>query len=106
VLPTPGASFLSAAAERLDIRCSRQAISYLEKFLDLSKNANPSNHARACCSLGVIYSKQRKYDKAVKYFDKFFEVRIPRSLLSSRGMLYPSVYTHASSGTSSLDRKP
>lgn len=51
-----------------------QAISYLEKFLELSKNANPSNHARACCSLGVIYSKQRKFDRAVTYFDKFFEV--------------------------------
>lgn len=80
-----------------------QAISYLEKFLDLSKNANPSNHARACCSLGVIYSKQRKYDKAVKYFDKFFEVRVPHSIVSSSWLLCSSVHTHHPTVTSSIE---
>jgi len=67
-----------------DLEDVNQSISFLEQFLDISKNANPANHARACCSLGVIYTKQRKFERAVTYFEKFFEVA---KTLNDRRML-------------------
>ena len=50
------------------------AITYLESFLELSKDGDPVSQAKACCSLGVIYTSQHKFERAVTYFEKFFEV--------------------------------
>jgi len=34
----------------------------------------PWCEARACCSLGKIYAEEGKFDRAVTYFERFFEV--------------------------------
>jgi len=79
-----GAACCALAQCYQDLGDVGQAVSFLEQFLDLSKNAHPSNHARACCSLGVIYTKQHKFERAVTYFEKFFDVA---KTLNDRRML-------------------
>ncbi|KAK3282597.1 hypothetical protein CYMTET_9675 [Cymbomonas tetramitiformis] len=69
-----GSACCALAQSFQDLGDVTSAISYLEQFLELSKNGDPSNQARACCSLGVIYTRQRKFERAVTYFEKFFEV--------------------------------
>ena len=60
------------------------AISNLEQFLEISKHGDPELQARACNSLGAIYQHQGKYERAVTYFARGFEVA--RSL-SDRALL-------------------
>ena len=39
-----------------------------------AESGDPVSQARACCSLGKIYSAAGKFDRAVTYFERFFEV--------------------------------
>ncbi len=50
-------------------------MAHLESFLELSKSGDTTSQAQACCSLGIIHFEQKKFDRAVSYFEKFFEVK-------------------------------
>ena len=53
-----------------------QAISYLEDFISGAQldPAQRDIEAKACKQLGVLYSKQRRYDAAVSYFERHFNL--------------------------------
>ncbi len=43
-------------------------------FISHGKRKQDSSKARACCNLGIIYNKENDFDKAVEYFEKFFQI--------------------------------
>jgi len=51
-----------------------KAIENLEAFLQLSRSGEPTNLAKAYCSLGVIHTKLGNYAVAVEHFEKFFSI--------------------------------
>ncbi|KAH7436876.1 hypothetical protein KP509_05G039900 [Ceratopteris richardii] len=53
---------------------TEKAIQHLEASLDVSQHVNLETQAAACCKLGIMYNKQYIYDKALIYFEKFFEL--------------------------------
>eukprot|EP00197_Chlamydomonas_leiostraca_P013515 CAMPEP_0202884152 /NCGR_PEP_ID=MMETSP1391-20130828/40487_1 /ASSEMBLY_ACC=CAM_ASM_000867 /TAXON_ID=1034604 /ORGANISM="Chlamydomonas leiostraca, Strain SAG 11-49" /LENGTH=433 /DNA_ID=CAMNT_0049567291 /DNA_START=99 /DNA_END=1400 /DNA_ORIENTATION=+ len=51
------------------------AISSLESYLEtMSRGADQSGPAIACCSLGILYYNQGRCEQAVTYFERFFEI--------------------------------
>ncbi|KAL0040279.1 hypothetical protein WJX77_002134 [Trebouxia sp. C0004] len=49
------------------------AVQSLQAFLLKSRHHDAQGEAYACCNLGVLYYRQRKYDEALTYFERFFE---------------------------------
>lgn len=52
----------------------QQALQSLESYLELSQGRDPHREAVVCCDLGILHYQQRMFERAVTYFEKFFEV--------------------------------
>ena len=50
------------------------AMHALEQYLDIARGVDPQGPAVACCSLGILYYGQGRFDQAMTYFEKFFEI--------------------------------
>ena len=42
--------------------------------MELSKTSDSISQAKACCSLGKTYYEQKNFDRAILYFERFFEL--------------------------------
>lgn len=66
---------LCAAAEcQQQLGKLAEAAEALEAFLKISRSRDPEAEAAACCSLGVIYYQQQKWEPAVASFERFYQL--------------------------------
>ena len=77
-----GSAHAALAAAYQALGQTEQATAELEKFLAIAESTNNlTAQGEACSNLGVIYNRQGDFTKAVKYFERAYELM--RTLISS-----------------------